>query len=482
MSLLFLWLPLLLAASPQAERPASSASAILLPDTPPGGALRTFLDEYNAGRSASSQWQRWRQIYGPVELVSIARSEPSRLDVWTRGRLTKAYLGLSARMKEDAPAELDGIGAITGIHPTLPQPLPAVDPGSLPEEVGAYLDVLAREDFFSGAVLVARGERVILSRAWGKASLRWGVDNTPDTRFNIGSITKMFTAVAIAQLAAAGRLSYTDTIRRHLPAYPDPQAETATIHQLLTHTSGIGRGRFHQEGIPSKTIRFLKDWLALAVAPPDFAPGTDVRYSNEAFLLLGAIVEAVSGMDFDRYLHERVYAPAGMSDSGSFEMDAETPRVATEYTRWRWLPDGQTVWDPGPRRMSVVRKGMKGGPWGLTHATAPDLHRFILALVSGRLVDRAQVDRMLQPHVELPAFEGSDQKDAYGYGTEVRVVGGVRQVGKEGSTDGVSCRVDHFPASGFTVVVLSNHDSIGHLVVADYLAELVGRVEDRGGF
>jgi CubicO group peptidase (beta-lactamase class C family) len=443
--------------------------------------LASFLEEFNTGRVEEPRWQRWRQIYGPVELVTVARSEEARLDIWTRGTLTGAYLGLSARMKPDTPAELDGIGAFTGLHPALPEPLPAVEAARLPEMVNAYLDRLAREDYFSGVVLVARGEQVIVTRACGRASARWGVDNTPDTRFNIGSITKMFTAVAVAQLVSAGRLSWHDTIRKHLPAYPDPQAETATIHQLLTHTSGVGRGRFHEEGIPSKTIRSLTDWLAIAPAAPDFPPGTDVRYSNEAFLLLGAIVEAASGMEFDRYLQERVYAPAGMRDSGNFHMDAETPRVATEYTRWRWLPGGEPVWDAGPRRMSVVRKGMKGGPWGLTHTTAPDLHRFVTALMSGRLVERAHVDLLLKPHVDLPGFEGSDQKEAYGYGTEVRTVGGVLRVGKEGSTEGVSCRLDYFPASGFTVVVLSNYDSIGHLVVADYLAELVGRVEERPG-
>jgi CubicO group peptidase (beta-lactamase class C family) len=451
-----------------------------LPDTPAGHALTSFLEEYNAGRAISPRWQRWYQVYGPVDVVSIARSDPGRLQIWTRGRLTGAYLGMSAFMKEGSPSELDDIGSVTGVHPDLP-PRPPLAPERLPREIGSYLERLAKDDTFSGTVLVARGDGVLFSGAYGKASVRWGVDNTIDTRFNVGSITKMITAVAIAQLVSSGRLACTDTIRKHLPDYEGPTAGTATVHQLLTHTSGVGRGRFHDEGIGSKTIRSIKDWLPLSVAPPDFAPGTDVRYSNEGYLLLGAIVEAASGMDFDRYVQDRIYAPAGMKDSGSFEMDAETPRVATEYTRWRWLPDGQTVWDSGPRRMSVVRKGMKGGPWGLTFSTAPDLHRLVRALVSGKLVDRAQVDLMMKAHVTLPAYPGSDQIDGYGYGMEVRTVGGVRLVGKEGSTDGVSARVDHFPEGGWTIVVLSNYDSIGHLVVADYLDELVTRAGARAG-
>jgi CubicO group peptidase (beta-lactamase class C family) len=475
-------LAILLALPAAAIPPLSAAvpAAPVLPETPPGIALRDFLAQYNAGRSDAPRWQRWYQIYGPVDPVSVGRSDSLRLDIWARGRLTGAYLGLSARMKEESPGELDGIGAITGIHPELKDPIPALKPSQLPGEIATYLERLEREDYFSGSVLVARGDRVVFSRAFGRASQRWGLKNTPETRFNIGSITKLFTAVAIAQLAQQGRLSYTDTIRKHLPDYPGPGADQMTIHQLLTHTSGIGRGRFHEEGISSKTIRSVKDWLSLAAAPADFSPGTDVRYSNEGYLLLGAIVEAVSGMAFDRYLQDRVYGPAGMRDSGSFEMDAETPRVATEYTRWRWLPDGDTVWDPGPRRMSVVRKGMKGGPWGLTFSTAKDLHRFVTALFAGRLVDRGQLELMMKPHVELPVFEGADQKDAYGYGMEIRTVSGVLRVGKEGSTDGVSARLDHFPRNGWTVVVLSNYDGIGHLVVADYLAELVSRAAGGG--
>src|SRR5262249_43644411 len=173
---------------------------------------------------------------------------------------------------------------------------------------------------FSGVALIARDGKPFFHEAVGLADRSFSVPNRSDTRFNVGSIGKAFTQVAIAQLAAQGKLAFTDTIRRHLPEYPSAAADRITIQQLVTMTSGLGDVFADKYDAPPKArLRPLADYLPLSAGEPLlFEPGADRRYSNAGYVVLGLIVEKVSGESYYDYVRRHVFDPAGMTDTGDW--------------------------------------------------------------------------------------------------------------------------------------------------------------------
>ncbi|HEU4556357.1 MAG TPA: serine hydrolase domain-containing protein [Longimicrobium sp.] len=300
-------------------------------------------------------------------------------------------------------------------------------------------DALARataEGRFSGVVLVAKDGRPIFQQAYGMADRERQIANTLETRFNLGSMNKMFTAVAIAQLVAQGKLSFQDPVAKYLPDFPTPAAaQKIRIEHLLTHTSGLGSyfsPRWFRER--PQTVG-----AGMSVARADttlaFEPGTRWRYSNTGFLALGAIIEKVTGKDYFDYIRDHVFAPAGMTAS-SWPTGAE-PGRALEYMPAR---DGGGGWVPDPFR--------RGSPAGGGVSTVGDLLRFSQALLGGRLVPQEYVRTLTTPKPEV----GSRN---YGYG-----FGGVQQplriVGHNGGKPGTFAQLDIYPDNGYTTVILMN--------------------------
>ena len=164
-------------------------------------------------------------------------------------------------------------------------------------ELEAFLHRLVADNMFSGAVLVAKDGDPIFRKAYGLASKRFDIPNRVDTKFNVGSLNKMFTAVAIAQLAEQGKLSLNDPVSKHLRDYPSEVADKVTVHHLLTHTSGLGEFLKDDVFTGSKTRpRTVEDHVPLFVDDSlSFEPGARFRYSNAGFIVLGAIMEEVSG-------------------------------------------------------------------------------------------------------------------------------------------------------------------------------------------
>ena len=215
-------------------------------------------------------------------------------------------------------------------------PQPDVREGRTPDQIVAaitdYAQALAASDHFSGVVLVANGDSVKLSRAWGKANDTEA--NTLETKFNIGSINKVFTRRAIEQLASAGKLSPDDLVSRYLPDYPPAVAGRITIGQLLEHRAGLGDifGPKYLSAPPAR-LRELSDFLALFVDEPlQFEPGTAQRYSNAGYVVLGLIIEHVSGQTYRDYLRDHIFVPAGMTSTGFWAVDEPVAHRATGYT------------------------------------------------------------------------------------------------------------------------------------------------------
>jgi CubicO group peptidase (beta-lactamase class C family) len=221
-------------------------------------------------------------------------------------------------------------------------------PGEMPSIAMSQTDCLAqiqqlcdrgaRVGLFSGTVLIARGSEVLFEYACGDANKRYDAPNNLDTKFNLGSANKMFTAVAVAQLVERGRLSFTDTIDQYIDDTWLPASVTRriTVHHLLSHTSGLGN-YFNETFFTGSRARFraIDDFKALVREDrPAFAPGERFEYSNTGMLLAGVIIERVTGMSYYDYIREAIYARSGMLDTDCYDIDAPVPNLAMGYIRW----------------------------------------------------------------------------------------------------------------------------------------------------
>jgi CubicO group peptidase (beta-lactamase class C family) len=239
-------------------------------------------------------------------------------------------------------------------------------------------------DEFSGVVLLAKDGKPVFRKAYGMADLGLKVPNNPETKFNLGSINKVFTRLSIEQLALDGKLSLDDTVAKWIPDYPDKDvAAKVTIRQLLEMRSGLG-DIFTPEYREAAKDLFLKPrdlFPVFAGKPLHFEPGTGQRYSNAGYVVLGAIVEAVSGQDYYEYVREHIFRPAGMTNTDSWELDVPVANRAVGYTR-----NGPRGGAPdGGRRNNLFNTAFKGSPAGGGYSTADDLLKLDTALRSGLL-------------------------------------------------------------------------------------------------
>jgi D-alanyl-D-alanine carboxypeptidase len=338
---------------------------------------------------------------------------------------------------------------------------PAPDPA---KELDSYFDSLVAENKLSGVVLVAKDGATIASKAAGVANKATNAPIDLNTKFNLASMNKMFTAVAIAQLAQAGKLSFTDAVGKYLPDYPNKEvAEKVTIHHLLTHTSGMGS--FFGEKFVAQREKLLTvaAYLPLFASEPlSFPPGEKFQYSNSGFMLLGAIIEKVSGQDYYSYVQEHIYKPAGMNDTGFYEPGKEIPNLAVGYTKMS--PNGQPQAEV---RDNNGARDVRGGPAGGGFSTAPDLVKFHQALFSYKLLDKAHTEIITTGKVD----GGRGMKYGYGFG-DINM-GGKRSVGHNGGFPGVATNLEMFPDSGYTAVALMNTDPPALMPVAKAIRERI---------
>jgi CubicO group peptidase (beta-lactamase class C family) len=308
-------------------------------------------------------------------------------------------------------------------------------------------------DEFSGAVLVAKDGQTIFRKAWGLANKSSGALNRTDTKFNLASCGKMFTAVAVLQLAQAGKLSLDDTVGKVLPNYKNEDVrENVTVRQLLSHTSGMG-DIFTDEFKQRRTeIRTVADWVSLFEAEPlKFEPGTRWAYSNAGFCLLGAIIEKVSGQNYYDYLDEHVFTPAGMINTGAFETDRPVDNLAIGYTRMGATTPKQLR----DRIENTDLHSVKGSPAGGSYSTVEDMANFAAALLGHNLLNAEYTRLAMTQH-----FPDVRNADPYGLGFGVEDVNGHRVVGHGGGFPGISASFDMFPDDGYVVVVMSNYDMV----------------------
>jgi CubicO group peptidase (beta-lactamase class C family) len=314
-------------------------------------------------------------------------------------------------------------------------------------QYAAILSSVYKADQPGAAALVARGDDVVFLGAAGMADLELAVPLAPDMVFEIGSITKQFTAAAIMLLAEEGKLAVSDAMTRHLTSYPS-YGQNITVEHLLTHTSGIvsytGIAGYMASKVRNDvTVQQLID--VFKDLPVEFAPGERYAYNNSGYILLGAIVEAASGMRYEDFVRKRFFDPLGMKTAYYGCSTCIIPRRASGY-------------DGGPNGLTNQRYLSFTQPYaaGSLMMTVSDLHRWSRALFGGKVVSAASLKRMTTPYVLK-----NGQPTGYGYGLSIGNLRGRRAIRHGGGIFGFATDALYLPDQDVFVAVFSNNAAGG---------------------
>jgi CubicO group peptidase (beta-lactamase class C family) len=381
--------------------------------------------------------------------------------------VTEMIIEWVARDREQLKRELSVVAPTTGQPPAVAPKRSAADDADLVRQLSAHLEQASADDKFSGVVLVAKNGQPIFRKAYGMANKTSNTPNNAETRFDLGSMNKMFTAVAVAQLVEQGKISFSDTVGKLLPDYPNKAvADKVTVHQLLTHTSGMGSYFNEKFQANLNNLKTVQDYLPLfADEPLAFEPGVKWQYSNSGFVVLGLIVEKVSGQSYFDYVKEHIFKPAGMVNTDSYERDQNISNLAIGYTKAgeNGRPDPSAA-----RRSNAPMRPVKGSPAGGGYSTVDDMLKFSVALQGYKLLSQKYTDIVTTGKVE-PG--GPGRKYGYGFGEEMN--NGRRIVGHNGGGPGIGANFDIFTELGYTAVILGNYDPPAMMPVVKEIRELL---------
>ena len=449
------------AAAPDTPATRRVAELVKIINMTDAAATKKFIEESYGGEFAKMPLgahlnfiAQMRDRTRGVEFQGIQDSKgATEATALLRAKLTDDWMALWVGVEADAPHRITGVGMRPPKAPAAgARAAKKLTDAERARELEAYVQKLAEADVFSGAVLLAKDGKVLFEKAYGEASKDFGVANRADTKFNLGSMNKMFTAVAVAQLVERGKLSFEDSLAKFLPEFPSKEAaQKIKIKHLLTHTSGLG-SYFNQKFMEASRARFrsVNDMMTLAEGETlAFEPGAKWAYSNTGMLVLGAVIEKVTGQSYFDYVRENIYKPAGMTNTDAYELDLVTPNLAVGYQK-EYTEGGVRF------RNNVFQHVIRGGPAGGGYSTVGDLLKFDMALRANKLVGAEYVKQLLSTKPELNSPE-------YGYGfgvdTERRIAG------HSGGFSGISSNLDMFLDSGYTAIVMSNYGGASQPVI-----------------
>jgi CubicO group peptidase (beta-lactamase class C family) len=304
---------------------------------------------------------------------------------------------------------------------------------------------------FMGTALVARGNDVILSKGYGSADLEWNIPNAPSTKFRLGSITKQFTAASILLLEERGKLSVNDPVKQYVSDAPAAW-DKITIFHLLTHTSGIPNFTSFPDyrktepfpATPAELVARFRD------KPLDFPPGEKWNYSNSGYVLLGYLIEKISGEPYERFLRDNILTPLGMKDSGYDSNSAVIPHRASGYTSG---PNGFE--NAGFIHMSIPHGA------GALYSTTEDLLKWEQGLFGGKLLRTSSLEKMTKPFLSN-----------YAFGLTVDTVSGHKVIEHGGGIEGFNTEIAYYPDSKLSVIVLGNVNGSAPGEIATRLAAI----------
>ncbi len=355
----------------------------------------------------------------------------------------------------------------------------AIGQNDLKDHIDRY--VQAKTDFynFSGAVLVARKDSIILQKGYGLADREWDIANTADTKFRIASNTKQFTAAAILQLEALGKLNLDDKLGKYFSGFP--YGDTVTIHMLLTHSSGIQDYYELEQFRNIQPLSISKDSMVALMRRQlfYFLPGKDIGYSNTGYFLLGLIIEKCSGMSYENYLTEHIFKVAGMENTGIDRYDTILQRRAKGYLG----SSNGTVnaFDENYRTGTLFAVGS-------IYSTVEDLYKFEKALDGNSILNLASKKKMFSQYgyaiaeekkKEDPANTFPGEMDPYwfheGYGVQVDTFLTHKRYYTRGYTAGFKSTVYRFVDDKVCIIVLQNNEEVPDAVAEPVSAMVFGK-------
>ena len=324
-----------------------------------------------------------------------------------------------------------------------------------------YFRDRAAQDLFSGAALITQGATRLYASAYGYASRAWRVPNNLDTRFDTASVTKLFTAIATLQLIDRGLLTFDTPVVERLGLEDTPLSRDVTVRHLLTHTSGIGDDADEEAGEryedlwkakPNYSVVETRAFLPQFVnKPANFSPGEGCHDCNCGYVLLGLLIETISGMIYRDYVRAHVFAEAAMTASDFFRMDRVNHNVAEGCDPSRDATGQVVGW-----KRNIYSFPPIGSPDAGAYVTVTDLDRFLRAVMAGKLLSPELTRAFLSPQVVHSRRD--NWTEMYGYGLRFYVdrSGEVFCFEKEGVNVGVSGIISHFPDQDMTATLLSN--------------------------
>jgi CubicO group peptidase (beta-lactamase class C family) len=454
-----------------AQTAQGQSATVEIPKTPPGEQFSAWLAAFNSGDKAELEKFRslfdkpeehkvedmlgFRQQTGGFDLKRIEDSTPTQLTGLVQERDSDQFARFKIEVEAVSPFHVKHLD-LRPVDRPAGFAIPRLSESDLLVALRAKLQKDFAADKFAGAVLLAKDGKAILSSAGGMADREKKIPNTLNTKFRIGSMNKMFTAVSILQLVQAGKISLGDPVGKYLADYPNKDIATkVTIQHLLTHTGGTGDFFGPQFDAHRLELKTLQDYVKLyGERAPEFEPGGRWEYSNYGFLLLGVIVERVSGKSYYDYVSENIYAPAGMSSTGSLPEDQNVPNRSIGYTQF----GGEGL---RPNTDTLPYRGTSAGGG---YCTVEDFLRFANALTTHKLLNAQNTEMLTTGKVDTP------RGNKYAFGFMDNEAGTpMRHFGHGGGAPGMNGELQIFPQIGYIIVVLSNLDPPAASRISDFI-------------
>lgn len=439
------------------------------PDTPAGNQAKAWLEVFNAGdaekhkeflrKNAPSRLERAdremgiRAMSGGFDVKKVEESTPTKIVALVQERTSDQFVRFTVEVDASEQHQITRL-ALQGTARPAEFALPHLSESELIAALRKTMDEAAAADRFSGAALVAKNGKTVFAQAYGLADREKKTPNTLKTRYRLGSMNKMFTAAATLQLVQSGKLDLKAPFGKYLTDYPNKDvASKVTIEQLLSHTGGTGDifgPEFEKKRLELKT---LQDYVNLyGNRAPEFEPGGRWQYSNYGFLLLGVLIEKVSGQSYYDYVRDRIFKPAGMTGTASEPEEQLVADRSMGYTRL-----GGSGLRPNTDTLPYRGTSAGGG-----YSTVEDLLKFATALQTHKLLNAQYTELLTTGKVDTPMG-----KYAYGFGDTI--VNGTRCFGHGGGAPGMNGELKICPGSGYVIAVLANMDPPGASRVADFI-------------
>jgi CubicO group peptidase (beta-lactamase class C family) len=430
------------------------ASAAQIPDTPAGHVLAAWIGAINSGdtkklqtyintyhrKSKPQDYLDLRQVFGVLSVLKVEKNEPNDIVAIVGMSNMDDVLRSEYRLDPADPTKIV-FAQNAGVDRPDDLAIPRLSQAGALQALTSKVDGLVAQDKFMGAMLIERDGKILLDKAWGYGDREARIPLKVTDKFRLGSMNKMFTAVATLQLVAEGKLSLDGSVGRYLPDYPNKQiADKTTIRMLLTHTGGTGDIFGEAFDKHRLELRSLADYVKLyGSRAPEFPPGTNSDYSNFGFILLGAIIQKVSGENYYDYVRNHIFVPVGMTDTASLPETVNVPGRVKGYI----LKDGKWA-------LNTDTLPWRGTSAGGGYSTLADLLRFAHAMMDEKLLPTALKDA---------ATRSETKGDWYGYGFEVHGTGQAHNYGHTGGAPGMTAELRVYPNAKTVVIALCNMDA-----------------------